>query len=106
MLAAAPAPEAQLLEIFRLALGLAKSQERIPQQLAAYFEKVLAQARQLESDPTSKLDTVMPEAVQLAVNLREREGLRLAVKDIGSMHSVTPSKAADVLRHLEAMSAS
>ncbi len=106
MLAALPAPEARTLELFRLALLIAQLKERVPDELAAYFDRVLSQARVLERDPTARLESVMPEAVQLALDLRARNGLRLAVEDITSMTNVTPTKATDVLRHLEEMSAS
>jgi hypothetical protein len=105
MLAAVPAPEARVLELFRLALAIAQSEKPVPERLAAYFQMVLAQARQLANDPTIRLDSAMPEAIQLALDIRERADLRSAVQDIDSMENVTPSKAAAVLRHLEEMSA-
>jgi hypothetical protein len=106
MLAATPAPEARILELFRLALGIAHSNRAVPDRLVEYFNTVLSQARLLDSDPTATLDRVMPEAIQLALDLRERAELRQAVEDIASFQDVTPTKAAAVLRHLEEISAS
>jgi hypothetical protein len=106
MLAAAPAPEARMLELFRLALGIAHARRTVPDQLIEYFNTILSQARELDRDPTTRLDSVMPEAIQLALDLRVRSELRRAVSGINSFNDVTPTNAADVLRHLEEMSAS
>ena len=105
MLAAAPAPEARMLELFRLALGIANSNRVVPEKLIDYFNTVLAQARALDNDPQATVDAVMPEAIQLALDIRDRAELRKAVKDIKSFHDITPTKAADVLRHLEEIGA-
>ena len=101
MLAAVPAPEARILELFRLTLGISLTERAVPDQLIQYFNRVLAQARALDRDPTGHLNEILPEAVQLALDIRERDSLRQAVTEIESFSDLTPTKAADVLRQLE-----
>jgi hypothetical protein len=105
MLAAAPATEDRILELFRLALGIAGSNNVVPPQLVQYFNKVLSQARALDKDPTVQPTEVLPESVQLALDLRERAALRDAVTEIRSLSDLTPARAADVLRRLEEVGA-
>jgi hypothetical protein len=105
MLAAAAAPEARILQLFRLALDIAVAESTVPAQLIEYFNRVLSQARALDRDPSSKVESVMPEAIQLALDIRERAELRQAVSDIQSFNDVSPNKAAEVLRQLEALGA-
>jgi len=87
--------------MFRLALAIANSNDPVPDALADYFTRVLSQARDLDRDPSITMESVLPEAIQLALDLRERDGLRDAVEGIQSLKTVSPSQAAEVLRRLE-----
>jgi hypothetical protein len=101
LLAAIPAPEAKALELFRLALTIMRDSQRVSPQLSAYFDEVLRQARALDQDPTAKVQSLLPEAIQLALDLRERSKLRTSIENLPALVDVSPAKAGDVLRHLE-----
>ncbi len=74
MLAAIPADEARILEMFRLALMVANSRAAVSEALSEYFSKVLSQARNLDRDPGARIRPVLPEAIQLALDFRDEKG--------------------------------
>lgn len=101
MLAAVPAEDARILEVFRLALAMVgQGKSDIPPQLVSYFDTVLEQARRLSIDPKSVSSPIMPEAIQLALELRGKP-FRDAVGDITTLSAVSPSQANEVLSSLE-----
>ncbi len=102
----AAAPESRVLELFRLALIIAQSNRTVPDQLINYFNTVLSQARALDDNPTSKISAIMPEAIQLALDIRQRDELRQALQGVRSFSDITPTLATDFLRNLEELGAS
>jgi hypothetical protein len=102
MLAAAPAEDARILEVFRLALAMVgQGKSDIPPQLVSYFDTVLEQARRLSTDPKSVSSPIMPEAIQLALELRDFKSFRDAVDGITTLSAVSPSQANEVLSSWE-----
>lgn len=102
MLAAVPAEQARILEMFNLALAMASSAQRnIPAPLASYFDKVLAQARQLLIAPDAIQDAVLPEAIQLALEIRSDEDIRSAMQQVSSITQISPEQAKQALASLE-----
>jgi hypothetical protein len=102
MLAAIPAEETRVLQLFELALRLVGSgSQKVPDQLKTYFDTVLEQARRLANDPTAVSGTILPEAIQLAIDLRDVEELRNAVDNLSSLAAITPERANAILVSLE-----
>jgi hypothetical protein len=101
MLAAMPAEDDRILEMFRLALCLVSHNQSAPDQLKTYFAKVLAQARSLSKDPKSVDEQLMPEAIQLAVELDMLKDLRTAIAGVTELSALSATKAATILESME-----
>lgn len=101
MLAAMPAEDTRTLDMFRLALSLVSHEKPAPDQLKTYFESVLSQARALRENPNSAEGPLMPEAIQLAVELDAWDDFRAAVDQITELDSVTAEQAGRILGSLE-----
>lgn len=101
MLAAASTEEGRILELFDLALRLVKRNGPVPPLLSKHFDVILQQARALADAPENVMGNIYPEAIQLALQLRNLNQLRRAVGDISGLSSVTPKQAAEILSTLE-----
>jgi hypothetical protein len=102
MLAAAPSPDTEALELFHLALRLLRQgRGRVPPQLAKHVNAVLLQARALADDPRTAKGQLLPEAIQLALQLRTTAQLRDDIHDIADIGSLTPEQASRILLSLE-----
>ena len=102
MLAAMPSENSRRLELFRLALVLIdRGSRNIPNSLLLHFDNVLHQARKLSDNPDAISPQVMPQAVQLANDLRAHEGLRDALDGVNSIGDVSQMVAHKVLQNLE-----
>lgn len=101
MLAAMPADDARILDMFRLALSIVSHGKSAPDQLRAYFESVLNQARALRENPGSVSGPLMPEAIQLAIELDALDEFRVAIDDITELNSITPDQANNILGSME-----
>jgi hypothetical protein len=101
MLAASSSEQNRVLELFDLTLRLVQKCGPIPPQLSQHFNAILRQARALAEDPISVESPISPEAIQLALRLREGK-LREAFQDVPDLSSVTPELAARILSSLDA----
>jgi len=102
MLAATPSQESRVLTLFQLALRLVgQSEQPISPEMHTYFNRVLHQAKALNQDPSSITGGLLPEAIQLALNMRELEELRGVLSDADDLASVSPALADSILNNLE-----
>jgi hypothetical protein len=106
MLAAAPAEQTRNLQLFNLALSIVGSGSNIPAPLATYFDEVLRQARDLASNPAEKHGSVLPEAIQIALDLRSDSSLAEALSRVRSIAEMKPEEAQKVMLSLERLFAS
>jgi hypothetical protein len=101
MLAAASSEEKRVLELVHLALQLVRRKGPVPPQLSQHVDAILRQAVVLAQKPDSVQGKIFPEAIQLALQLREIEGLRNAVENAPDLSSMTPEQADEILSSLE-----
>jgi hypothetical protein len=102
MLAAVPAQETRNLELFQLALRLVEQgRADIPAQLATYFDTVLKQALLLAKDPTAVSGKILPESIQLALELKKVSILRSAVDEANTLSAISRERAKIILESLE-----
>ncbi|WP_157861920.1 hypothetical protein [Methylobacterium sp. Leaf361] len=102
MLAAAPAEETRVLALFQLALRLIRQgQGGVPPELERYFNSVLAQARSLSNDPRAVQGQLLPEAIQLALDIRDLDGLKDEIEGAHDASTVSPALADRILMRLE-----
>jgi hypothetical protein len=73
----------------------------IPPGLIQHFNAILRQARALAEDPNSVKGQISPEAIQLALRLRERD-LKEVFQNVPDLSSLTPEKAGEILSTLGA----
>lgn len=100
MLAAAATEEKRVLELFDLALRLIQKSGSVPPQLSQHFNAILHQARVLAENPTAVKGDISPEAIQLALQLRDRKNLREAFRNVPDLSSITPEQAGEILSRL------
>jgi hypothetical protein len=104
MLAAVPSERGRALELFGLALSMVEAEKSdIPEALKAYFDHVLWQARQLLANPDASVDKLRPEAVQLALDLRDNHELSAAIGDAASINALRKEQAHAVLVAMESL---
>jgi hypothetical protein len=102
MLAAAPKRQDKSLDLFCLALTLiCKKEDNIPASLKTYFEEVVSQARVLARDPTQVQGRIMPEAIQLALEMRRAKQFSTQIEGVNGVDSVTPEIAGNILSAVE-----
>jgi hypothetical protein len=101
MLAASSSEQNRALELFDLTLRLVQRSGAIPPQLSQHFNAILHQARALAEAPGTVESPIFPEAIQLALRLRE-ERLQEAFQNVPDLSSVTPELAARILSSLDA----
>ena len=102
MLAAVPTEQTRVLELFSLALSMVGAGRRdIPLPLASYFNNVLEQARRLASEPAAVHGQILPEAIQLALDLRNVAAIRDAMNGVRSIDMISPEQAQKALESLE-----
>lgn len=69
---------------FVLALRILSSDRRLPDKLSAYVRDVIQQALLIAANPDAITSESLPEAIQLAVDLRSSADLRQAVSTLGN----------------------
>lgn len=105
MLAATSTQSRDSLELVRLALlMISTGNQNISEPLKTYCGQVMAQAREVVDNP-SRIDAgILPEAIDLALEIRESEGLTAEMGRFTSMDNVTPVLAKEILTNMEAHS--
>lgn len=92
----------QTLELFRLVLDLISKQEpNIPTPLKEHFNSVIAQAKQLAESPDSVKESILPESVDLALEIRSAGDFAKSIKNIDSLDKITPALASKLLKGME-----
>ena len=102
MLMAAPSESRPGLELFRLALQLAEhGRSRVEAPLAAYFRSLVCQAKVLARSPRAVSEPIMPEAVRLAVAIRNSSAFADAIAAVNDMADLSPTTAAKLRESME-----
>lgn len=102
MLAAAPSIRDNALDLFCLALSLiTQNEQNIPTGLKEYFERVVREARVLAANPTHASVDFLPEAIQLALEMRRHRDFSRMLDDISNVTEVSPQIAGKILHTVE-----
>lgn len=105
MLAAAPIIQSNSLDLFKLALFLVESKEQnIPTSLKTYFSEILSQAKSIAKNPASVSRSTSPEAIELAVDIREIADFLQVLENIQTIDAVSPEQAKQILNKMEVSS--
>lgn len=101
MLAAA-ATYPETLELFRLVLSLQSSHyEDIPYSLEERFNLVLTQAKQLANSPDSAVRGMLPESVDLALEILSMDNLAQNIAKVSSLGGMSPNLAKRILQEMD-----
>jgi len=104
MLSATPNKQFEL-ELFRLALSLCVTEkETVPTSLRKHFNKVLSQAKRISDKPNKISKTILPEAVELALEMRSHEDILSDISKINDFDQLTPDTASHLLNSMECSS--
>lgn len=102
MLAATPSTRQNPLELVRLALSMVEAGERdIPESLKKYFLAVLSQARTLAKDPPEAHGELLPEAIELALEIRTMKEFSEEIDRIETVDKISPDVAKKLLSAME-----
>ncbi len=102
MLAATQDQQRDSLELVRLALSMVQSgDKKIPESLKDYFSKVLQQARVLAADPSKTEEDILPEAIDLALEIRSVEEFSRELKNVEDVDNLAPEIAGKLLFAME-----
>ncbi len=80
MLAAASPERERFPPLFQLALQVLSARGELPAQLAQHLETVIVQALEIAGDPQKVSPSTLPEAIQLALEIRGNDQLRAAIE--------------------------
>ncbi len=101
MLAATP-NNAQGLGLLRLILTLVgENNGNIPASLKSRLETVIAQAKHLNADPTSIQQAVLPESIELALEMKVDQELADELESITNFDSIGSERATRILKEME-----
>jgi len=101
MLAAA-ATYPETLELFRLVLSLQSSHyEDIPDSLEERFNLVLTQAKQLAHSPDSAVRGMLPESVDLALEILSMDNLAENIAKVSSLGGMSANLAKRILKEMD-----
>lgn len=90
------------LGLVKLALSLISAEDKnIPSSLVDHFNVVIAQAKDLAIQPTSVPDQVLPESIELAIEIKNIKDLSNDLNGITNLENITPDLANSLLRQME-----
>ncbi len=102
MLATSHAFNNSTLDLFRLTLTLIESGEtNIPTTLKDYFTEILNQAKAIAHDPNLVSNLTKPEAIELAVDVRDIDDFLDQLDQLEGIESVSPEIATQLLKKME-----
>lgn len=88
-------------ELFKTALSLAASGSIVPNEIKDYFASVLMQAKELVRHPESVKPDILPEAIDLALEIKNVEALSDSLQSVEKLDSLTVVQASEILRKME-----
>ncbi|MER9075542.1 hypothetical protein NKH80_22495 [Mesorhizobium sp. M0904] len=95
MLAAASPEREKFPSLFHLALELLSMNKELPEPLSRHMELVSRQALEVLVNPATVSANTLPEAIQLALQLRSSDRLRRAFNP--DLHRLTAAQARNLL---------
>ena len=102
MLMAVPSESRSGLELFRLALQLVEQDgARVEAPLADYVRTLVGQAKVLARSPKALASPILPEAIRLAVAIRNSNTLAEALDPIREIGDISPAVAAKLRESME-----
>jgi hypothetical protein len=102
MLAATSPREGQRIEQLLFALSLiGRGDTAVPAALREYLQTVLHQAKELAANPAQAGGPLLPEAIQLALEMRKREALSSQMQSVKDESAVTADDANKLLAAVE-----
>jgi hypothetical protein len=97
MLAAIP-KRTHEMELVKLTLSLVSSREsEIPQALKDFFTTVVTQAKALAANPRTPPESLIPEAIDLALEMVEEEAFWDTITPVSNFDGLTPDVAERLL---------
>lgn len=104
MLAATP-QNSQSLELVKLVLSLISSgNDQIPEPLKQHASLVFSQAKSLAEKPSSVTVDILPESINLALEMRLIDELSKEMEEVSDIESITPALANRLLTTMESRS--
>lgn len=104
MLAAVPR-DARVLELVKLALSLLSHNQRVPDSLQDHLNKVLRQAKGLATDRKEVYPDLLPEAIDLALEIKMDARLAQELEQISSLQGINAETATRLLSAMRNVSA-
>jgi len=99
---ATPAVEQNGFDLFCLGLTMiGRGDTDMPAPLKAHLVAVITQAMTLAENPDRIEGALLPEAIQLALEIRDGGQLSAIIKKLGSPQSITPALANEILHDVE-----
>lgn len=100
MLAAAPI-NSQGLGLLRLILTVVSEKSgNIPESLQAHLLTVIDQAKLLNADPTAIKQTILPESIELALEMKVEKGLANELESITTFDTIGSERAVRILKEI------
>jgi hypothetical protein len=96
MFTAASTDLERLPALFQVALQILGNERQLPTQLSAHLKSVVSQAVRIVADPSAISKDTLPEAIQLALDLKRSAELQEAISPSVD-GSITPQTARDIL---------
>ena len=105
MLAATPTVTNNTLDLFKLALAMIENGDtNIPDSLKEYFTEVLIQAKIIANDSNLITHETKPEAIELAVDIREFNEFLQILDNVNSIDNISQETAKNLLDRMEVQS--
>ena len=99
---AASSPSTEWLGVLRIALMMkAKAEQNVPQRIGAYFDTLVSQVRCLAGEQCILSKETLPEAIRLAIIVKEQAPLRTSFNGVQNYESITPGVAWELLTAID-----
>lgn len=87
--------------LFRLVLSLSSQEQATPPPLVEYFDTILRQAKKLTTHPESLSGEILPEAIEIAFEIKSNNFFSKEIMRVSDYKTLTPKKASSLLKNLE-----
>lgn len=88
-------------ELFKLALELIASSEKLPESMVDHVDSIIKQAKAIASAPSAITPDSLPEAIDLAIGLARKPDLSNDISGVKSIKSISPVLASTILKDME-----